>query len=207
VQEGAIALDGAFVRLATHEVRLAREDEAAWQEVAPLLGGAERFRPPRVRDIAGTTGRAERDVRRLLKLVGRMGRVDEVAHDHFFLRPVVCEMVGIVSDLSARAATGEFTAAQFRDRVDNGRKVAIQILDFFDRHGVTLRRGDLRRANTHRLDLFGAPALGSVATDGGESSLVGRSDFKSEWGSEPVPGGFDSRSPPPSDSAQGRSAP
>ena len=46
--------------------------------------------------------------------------------------------------------------AQFRDRMDNGRKVAIQILEFFDRHGATLRRGDLRRINPHRLDLFGA---------------------------------------------------
>ena len=47
---------------------------------------------------------------------------------------------------------------QFRDRLDNGRKVAIQILEFFDRHGVTLRRGDLRRMNTQRLDLFRAGA-------------------------------------------------
>ena len=47
-----------------------------------------------------------------------------------------------------------FTAPLFRDRVQNGRKVAIEILDFFDRHGVTLRRGDLRRLNPHRADLF-----------------------------------------------------
>ena len=52
------------------------------------------------------------------------------------------------------APNGQFTAAQFRDRLDNGRKVAIQILEFFDRHGVTLRRGDMRRINKHRLDLF-----------------------------------------------------
>ena len=36
----------------------------------------------------------------------------------------------------------------------NGRKVAIEILDFFDRLGVTLRRGDLRRINPHRIDMF-----------------------------------------------------
>ena len=71
-----------------------------------------------------------------------------------------------------------------------------QILDFFDRHGITLRKGDLRKINKHRLDLFG-PIVSSADADGGESSLVGRSDFKSEWGSEPVSGGFDSRSLPP----------
>jgi selenocysteine-specific elongation factor len=55
-----------------------------------------------------------------------------------------------------------FTAAAFRDRMDNGRKVAIQILDFFDRAGVTLRRGDLRRVNSSRLDLYGEPVPAAV---------------------------------------------
>ena len=153
---GALVLDGAFLRLPSHEVRLAPSDEAAWEAISPMLGGAERFRPPRVRDIAHATGRAEASVRALLKRASRMGWADEVAHDHFFLRSAVREMTRIVADLSAAVADGAFTAAQFRDRVENGRKVAIQILDFFDRHGVTLRRGDLRRVNRHRSDLFGA---------------------------------------------------
>jgi selenocysteine-specific elongation factor len=194
---GELVLDGAFVRLASHSVRLAPGDEAAWAAIAPLLGGGERFRPPRVRDIAETTGQKERDVRRLLKLAGRLGWADEIAQDHFFLRATVREMIGIVVEEAGRAATGAFIAAQFRDRVSNGRKVAIQILEFFDRHGVTLRKGDLRRINKHRLDLFGPIVLLSGDMDGRESSLVGRSDFKSEWGSEPVPGGFDSHSLPP----------
>ena len=53
-----LVLDGSFVRLATHAVRLAPKDEAAWAAIAPLLGGEERFRPPRVRDIADATARA-----------------------------------------------------------------------------------------------------------------------------------------------------
>ncbi len=154
---GRVALDGAWARLAEHTVRLQPDDEAAWRRIAPLVSGAERFRPPRVRDIAHALDIAEPDVRRLMKLLGRMGKVDEVAHDHFFLRPTVAEMTGIAADIATNAPHGDFTAAQFRDRLDNGRKVAIQILEFFDRHGVTLRRGDLRRINRHRLDLFGAP--------------------------------------------------
>jgi selenocysteine-specific elongation factor len=190
-----LVLDGAFVRLPSHEVQLAPEDNAAWEMIAPLLGGAQRFRPPRVRDLAATTGRAEKDLRRILKRLGRMGWADEVAHDHFFLRSTVSEMTTIVADLSA-AKDGSFSAAQFRDQVDNGRKVAIQILDFFDRHGVTLRKGDERKINPHRLDLFAA-ACQSDDERGGESSPVGRPDFKSVWGSEPVSGGFDPHSPPP----------
>jgi selenocysteine-specific elongation factor len=180
VAGGQVVLDGSFVRLAAHSIRLAANDEAAWTLIAPLLGGEARFRPPRVRDIANATTYRERDVRRLLKLAGRLGWADEVAHDHFFLRSTVHEMVTIVVDVAAQAEHGAFTAAQFRDRVDNGRKVAIQILDFFDRHGVTLHRDDLRRVNRHRLDLFGPLMRSSDENNGRESSLVGRSDFKSE---------------------------
>ena len=179
-QHGEIVLDGAFVRLAMHVACLGPDDHAAWEMIAPLLGGAERFRPPRVRDVAAATGRPERDVRRLLKLTGRMGLADEIARDHFFLRETVQEMTAIAAEVAASAEKGEFTAAQFRDRLANGRKVAIQILEFFDRQGVTLNRGDVRRINRHRLDLFGPLVLPSGDASGGESSLVGRSDFKSD---------------------------
>ena len=93
-----IALDGAWVRLAGHEVRLTAADESAWEKIHPLLAGGERFRPPRVRDIAGLLGIPENEMRRLMKLLSRMGKVDEVAHDHFFLRATVGEMVEIAGD-------------------------------------------------------------------------------------------------------------
>ena len=116
-----------------------------------------------MRDLAHGLDLDEAEVRRLCRLFARVGRLHEVAHDHFFLRETVGEMAEIAAALDA--AGGMFPVAAFRDRVDNGRKVAIQVLEFFDRHGVTLRRGDLRRVNPRRLDLFpraeapGAPAV------------------------------------------------
>ncbi len=196
---GVLVAEGSFLRLPGHELRLDPADEAIWDKVAPELAGEARFRPPRTRDFAGKLGIPEPEMRRLLKACARQGRIDQIAHDHFFLRATTREMVGLAIDCSAQAEGGWFTAAAFRDRMDNGRKVAIQILDFFDRQGVTLRRGDLRRINPHRLDLFG-PLPG----DGRESSPVGRPDFKSGWGSETVPGGFDSHSLPPSPSPDAR---
>ena len=206
-KRGEVALDGAWIRLPGHEVKLTPADEKAWERIRPLLSGNERFRPPRVRDIAGILGMPEPDVRRLLKLVGRIGKVYEVAHDHFFLRGTVSEMVEVMIDIAAKVENGQFIAAQLRDRLDNGRKVAIQILEYFDRHGVTIRRGDLRRLNKHRLDLFrqaaAEPPAAAMPSSGREASPVGRPDFKSGRGREPVLGGFDSHSlPPPSRSAR-----
>jgi selenocysteine-specific elongation factor len=200
-----VAQDGAWVRLSGHEVRLTAAEETLWLDVEPLIAGKERFRPPRVRDIGAMIGVPETEVRRLFKLLGRLSKVDEVAHDHFFLRGTVAEMVEVAANLVAKAPNGQFTAAEFRDRLDNGRKVAIQILEFLDRHGVTLRRGDLRRMNKHRLDLFrrSADEQQAASNFGRESSPVGRPDFKSGGGREPVFGGFDSHSLPPSSKSAG----
>ncbi|MDO5641071.1 MAG: selenocysteine-specific translation elongation factor [Paracoccus sp. (in: a-proteobacteria)] len=153
-QAGTLALEGGFVRLASHTPRMSPLDEALFAEIAPLLGAEARFRPPRVRDLAGALGRDEREIRQMLKLAARLGRVDQIAQDHFFLRATTAEMAALARALSAAGDGGWFGAPAFRDHMDNGRKVAIQILDFFDRQGLTLRRGDLRRINPHRADLF-----------------------------------------------------
>ena len=127
--------------------------------------------------------------------------LDEIALDHYFPRSAVAEMVN-VARATQTARDGWFAAAAFRDGLEAdgqivGRKVAIQILEFLDRHGVTIRRGDQRRVNPRRLDLF-EPDRGAAPDEhGGESSPVGRPDFKSGWGRQTVPGGFDSHSLPP----------
>jgi selenocysteine-specific elongation factor len=159
VKAGDVSFNGALVGLPTHAAKLAVADDKLWTRIAPLLSAA-RFRPPRVVDLATDLGTPEANVRRLMKLVGRMGMVNEIAPDHFFLRDTIAEMVEIAADIAAKSPGGEFSAAQFRDRLDNGRKVAIQILEFFDRHGVTLRRGDLRRINPQKRALFAKPGTG-----------------------------------------------
>jgi selenocysteine-specific elongation factor len=171
--DGLLVMAGSWVRRPGHEVRLTAEDEALWMRIAPLIDAQERFRPPRVRDIGQMLGRREEEIRRLFRLAGRRGDVHEVALDHFFLRATLAEMVGIATELASAHPTG-FNAAQFRDRLDNGRKVAIQILEFFDRHGVTIRRGDLRRINRQRLDLFG-PLPTEHAPIGLQSDWITRS--------------------------------
>lgn len=155
---GDLVIEGAWVRRPGHAARLLPEDEAIWRAILPHLSGNTRFRPPRVRDFAQSLRTDERRVRRVLKSVARRGEVDEVALDHFFLRKTVAEMVAIAARLSDPPGT-LFNAASFRDHLGEGthnagRKVAIQALEFLDRHGVTVRRGDERLLNRRRAGLF-----------------------------------------------------
>jgi len=149
IQAKTVVVDGAFLRLPGHSLKLGARDEALWQKISADMI-RERFKPPRVRDFAQAYGAAETDTRRLLQRLAKLGRVVELAPDHYFLRPVVAEMIGIANGFGH-----DFTAAEFRDKLDNGRKVAIQILEFFDRHGITVRRGDFRRTVPQKLKQYG----------------------------------------------------
>jgi len=145
--EDLLVRRGAFVALPAHRAELARDERVRWEGIKPLLM-EEPFEPPRVRDIARATGIAETEVRNVLRKVARIGEVTLVAHDHFFLTDAVRRLADIVGDL---ARSGDCVrAAPFRDRIGGGRKVAIQILEFFDRVGYTRRVRDdhlLRRDN------------------------------------------------------------
>ena len=200
IEAGEVSLDRTWVRRPGHEVRFSPEEEEIWENIKPLLA-QEPYRPPRVRDIANDLCIPEAFVRRLMHMAARRGDVDEIAHDHFFLRQTVQKMAEIAIDVAAQSPTGKFTAADFRDRLNNGRKVAIQILEFFDRHGLTIRRQDLRRINPARIEFFAPKAQ---FPDGGVPLPVGRPDFKSGWGRQTVPGGFDSHAPPPTTSELSR---
>jgi selenocysteine-specific elongation factor len=156
---GEVSLEGAVVRAAGHAMTLAPVDAQLWAKILPLLSGTARFRPPRVIDIAAHLKTPEAGIRKLMKMLARLGLVIEVAEDHFFLRETMGEMVDLAADIATQSANGEIAAAQFRDRLEShtenvGRKVAIQVLEFLDRAGVTLRRGDLRRINQQRRDHF-----------------------------------------------------
>ncbi|MFZ5782103.1 MAG: selenocysteine-specific translation elongation factor [Pseudomonadota bacterium] len=152
VKARRVTVDGAFLRLPGHALTLGTRDETLWRKMSAELE-RDRYKPPRVRDFAAVHGVPEPEMRRLLQRLAKVGRVVEVAPDHYFLRTALAEMIGI-----AHAFGRDFSAAEFRDKLDNGRKVAIQILEFFDRHGITIRRGDLRRTVPQKLARFGPVA-------------------------------------------------
>jgi selenocysteine-specific elongation factor len=141
-----------------------------------------------VRDIATTLAIPEQHVRALCKQLAKLGRLDEIAPDHFFLRATVAEMAHMLPGLAAATPAGEFSAAQLRDRLDNGRKVAIQILEFFDRHGLTARRGDLRRINTQRINLFGPAPESSNQMTGSVGRTTARAPDRAQTPSRSNPG-------------------
>ena len=125
-----------------HRVRLDGRARALGERVEQLLA-AGGFTPPDVRQLEASAGVGRKALADVLGVLESEGRVIRVAPDLWFARSAVDEARGCL-ELHCRAH-GDITAAVFRDLIGASRKFSIALLDWFDRSGVTLRIGDLRR--------------------------------------------------------------
>ena len=135
---GAIASNGPWLHLPGHQVRLSEADEALWQKLQPLFETAG-FDPPWVRNL----GHDEATVRTLLRKMARLGLVHQVVRDLFYPDSVIRRLAVMLVQLAD--ADPVIQVAAFRDAVGLGRKRSIQILEYFDRIGLTRRMGDRRQ--------------------------------------------------------------
>jgi len=137
--DGRIARTHAWLHLPQHQVQISAADRDLWLTLKPLLD-AQPCNPPRVRDVARATGVGEDSVRALFKRIARHGDAWPVAPDHYFTAAAVAVLARTVATLNQR--DGCARAAPLRDEIGGGRKVAIHILEFFDRIGYTRRVRD-----------------------------------------------------------------
>ena len=137
--ERVILRSGPWLYLPGHTVTLSASEEALAQKLQPLVT-AGRFNPPWVRDLANVLKEPEDNVRQVLRKQVTRGVVYQVVHDLFYDRQCVDELAATVAKLAQEH--GSVEAAQYRDAVCLGRKRAIQILEFFDRIGLTRRVRD-----------------------------------------------------------------
>ena len=139
---GEIESSGPWLHRPDHQVRLGAGEEALRARIWPLLE-AGRFDPPWVRDLARETATDEANMRLLLRKLARLGQVQQVVRDLFYPEATLRRAAEIV--LALEAEQGHVRAAAFRDRIGLGRKRSIQLLEHFDRVGLTRRFGNERR--------------------------------------------------------------
>jgi selenocysteine-specific elongation factor len=142
VQKGALVRRGNIVAAPDHRVSLSDADEALAERVCAAIRRAAAM-PPTFKQLEDELGVPTRRITDVIAVLGERGAVVKVAADMAFSREVI-------DDIAARLRTHleqkrEITAAGFRDLIDASRKYSIPLLDYFDRSGLTVRSGDLRR--------------------------------------------------------------
>lgn len=139
---GSIETSGPWLHRPDHRVRLSDTEEGLKERLWPLLEAGQ-FDPPWVRDLARDLGVDETQMRNLLRKLARLGLLQQVVKDLFYPEFTIRQLAGHVLQLEAQS--GVIRAAAFRDRIQLGRKRSIQLLEHFDRIGLTRRFGNERK--------------------------------------------------------------
>ncbi len=139
-----IVRDGLSLRMPEHRAQLSDADRAFLEKISSVLQTAG-IRPPIVGELAIMLDIEQSVLVPFLEHVSGLGHLVRVAKNRFFLPATVTELVAIANALARESPDGTFNAASFRDRSGIGRNLTIELLEFFDRAGVTRFGGGRRR--------------------------------------------------------------
>jgi selenocysteine-specific elongation factor len=155
VRDGRIARTATRYHRPDHRARLAPDDDRRWQRLRPHLADPA-VRPPVIHDLARSVDATPEEIGALLARVHHTGGLLRVADNRYMLPEGVLELARAVETLAADRPEGRFDVRAYRDATGIGRNLAIDVLEFFDRAGLTRRRGDARAVVGDAETLFGS---------------------------------------------------
>jgi selenocysteine-specific elongation factor len=136
--EDAVA-EGDTVRLKSHRVALAGDEEAAQRKIEEAFERAG-LAVPSTQEVLAGTGIDPARSRTLLQILLRQQSLVKVSEDLIFHRTALDSLRGL---LAARRGA-RFQVGEFKQWTGVSRKYAIPLLEFLDRQRLTRREGDSR---------------------------------------------------------------
>ncbi len=138
LSEGSISRVGSALRMPSHTPASRGPDAAIEEGVLALFSGIA----PLNMEAVGRLPFKAAELKRVMGYLEEKGRIVKLRERCF----ISTETIEVARErLTAHmAASGTIKASEFRDLLGCGRKLAIEILEYFDKSRVTLRKGDLR---------------------------------------------------------------
>ena len=144
VETGAVARRHGVLSRAGHRPAMAAADQGFWEAMRPLLGG-DGLRPPTLHALSSSLEMGVDEARKRLRRLVRWRLVAQVSDNRFFSADQIRRLAEHAEAAARAASDAGFTAGAFRDRTGIGRNLAIEVLEYFDRAGITSLDGAGRR--------------------------------------------------------------
>ncbi|WP_236690690.1 SelB domain-containing protein [Photobacterium angustum] len=129
-----------WLHLASHQLQLTELEQKSWQRIAQIM--QQNSTPWWVRDLANECDLDEEELRALSYKLAQLGYISAIVKDRYVSHDYLISIANRV-----RAHIGhhqKLETAEFRTISQLGRKVAIQILEYFDKIGFTKRKFNYR---------------------------------------------------------------
>ena len=142
VRQGDIIQEKEVIRLSSHQVALAVDQEKTRREIETIYREAD-LQPPFFREAAKTLGVPETEARSILSWMLEKGLLVKVKEDMYFHEASLEDLKRRLLDFFS--AHEEITTAEFKELTQTSRKYTIPLLEFLDANRFTIRVGDVRR--------------------------------------------------------------
>ncbi|HDL5516550.1 TPA: SelB C-terminal domain-containing protein, partial [Mannheimia haemolytica] len=139
VEQKALVNSRGWLHLPEHRIELNADELQIWQQIRPLFEATNQALW--VRDIASQLSIDETQMRNLLYKVGKLGYLIPIVKDRFLLSEQIGQFATLIKDFIAQ--NGSISVNQLRDELQYGRKLTVQLIEYFDRSGFLRRKGDV----------------------------------------------------------------
>lgn len=137
INDESIKQTRGWLHMPQHGLVFDTQQQQIWLQIQSLFPRLEAWW---VRDLAAEIEHSEDVVRRVLKKAAQMGLVTAIVRDRYYSSEQMHQFAELI--LRYCIEKDVIFAADFRNELGIGRKLAIQILEFFDKSGFTRRKGD-----------------------------------------------------------------
>ncbi len=141
-QKKQVALEKDLVRLATHKVILAGDQEDFLKRLEALYQKGQ-LSPPTLKEVAAALTAPLAQIQQLLPVLINQGRLVKVKEDLYFHQEAIAQLKSALVDFLKK--NKEITVIQFKDLTQTSRKFTIPLLEYFDTTRTTVRVGETRR--------------------------------------------------------------
>lgn len=153
VDSKILARDSGQFRLPTHEVKRAPQNAALWEKVSNTLTSAG-AKSPVVHDLHTELGVDLKQLNQFLAGAAKQGFLVKVSDKRYFLPTTIRGFAITAEQLASSSSQAGFTVKEYRDAVGIGRNAVIEILEYFDKVGLTLRQDQVRKIRKPAAQLF-----------------------------------------------------
>ncbi|TNH00940.1 selenocysteine-specific translation elongation factor [Testudinibacter sp. TR-2022] len=139
IDAGQLAQTRGWIHLPDHRIEFTSDEQQLWQQVKPIFSADKQALW--VRDLAKMLAVDEQQMRNFLYKAGKLGYLTAIIKDRFFLSETV---VAYASQIKQHIQQhGEISVNELRDQLQFGRKMTVQLIEYFDKCGFLRRKGDV----------------------------------------------------------------
>ncbi|MDG6895692.1 selenocysteine-specific translation elongation factor [Volucribacter amazonae] len=138
-QQGQIQQTRGWLHTPEHKLQFTTEERDFWQQVFALFE-QQQGQALWVREVANTLSVEETLARNFMYKAGKLGYLTAVVKDRFFLTESIYAYARLIKQIIAEQ--GGISVNQLRDQLGFGRKLTVQLMEYYDRCGFLRRKGN-----------------------------------------------------------------